>query len=284
MEEELLKKIRVIEIEILEEIVRICDKYNLEYVLTAGTLIGAKRHKGFIPWDDDIDIAFARKDFDKFIEVCKIELDKTRFFLDCPDTNDKYWLPLFKIRKLNTVYEEPYQEKYEKCKGIWVDILPLDNLNSNTSKLLKIKAKIVNELRYIITKKAQATRKRRKVTDWKVLISYIYVLPLSLLPIRVLEKIQQSIMKSNKNHNSPYIVNLASKYGYKKQVFPREKYFPASKIEFEGKEYNAPNDVDYVLTKIYGEDYMKLPPKEKQVTHFPQRIKFEGEEEIIFNK
>lgn len=282
MESSTLNKLRKIEIEILDEVVDICERNKLTYVLTAGTLIGAIRHKGFIPWDDDIDIALPRKDFNSLIEICKNEL-KSDYFLDCPDTNEKYWLPLFKVRRRNTIYEEEFQKDYDKCKGIWIDILPLDNVNSTDSIGLKVQAKIVNELRHIISLK-NGFSKPRKIDSIKRVVRLMYIYPLKLFSIKNLEKFQQKIMSINKNDNSKYIVNLASKYGYKKQVFLREKYFPVNKIEFEGKLYNAPKDVDYVLATIYGKDYMKLPPKEKQETHNPRRIKFEGEEEIIYGK
>ena len=93
MDNEILKKLRNVELQILDQVVEICKKHNLKYILTAGTLIGAVRHKGFIPWDDDIDIALPRKDFNKLINICQSELDD-KFYLDCPETNDKYWLPL----------------------------------------------------------------------------------------------------------------------------------------------------------------------------------------------
>jgi len=280
MNDEIMSKLRKIELEILDEIVRICKKHELNYIITAGTLIGAVRHKGFIPWDDDIDIALPRKDFDKLINICKEELDE-KFYLDCPDTNNKYWLPLFKIRKKNTIYEEKFQGDYKGCKGIWVDILPLDNTEENNTLFLKIQAGIVNELRYAIALKCKF-EKLRQLNSFKRWLRLIYIYALTMLPVKTLTKLQQKIMTLNKNHNSKYVVNLASKYGYKKQTFLREKVFPVSEIKFEQKIYNAPNDVDYFLSTIYGSDYMQIPPIEKQETHPPKRIKFEGEEEIIF--
>ena len=88
-------------------------------------------------------------------------------------------------------------------------------------------------------------------------------------------------MSYNGRNDSEYHINLGSNYNYIKQTIPKDKYYPPVKVEFEGDFYNAPNDWDYVLKRIYG-DYMKLPPKDKRVTHNPVRIKFEDGEEIIF--
>ena len=90
---------------ILDEIVRICDNYNLRYFLIGGTLLGAVRHKGYIPWDDDLDISMPRKDYNQFIEIAKKQLSQN-FKLDCKYTNNKYWLPFIKVRMKDTSFDE----------------------------------------------------------------------------------------------------------------------------------------------------------------------------------
>ena len=97
MEKKHLIKLHQSEIKILDEIVRICDKYNLQYFLIGGTLLGAVRHKGFIPWDDDLDIAMPRNDYEKFISISKNEL-KDDFILDDISTNEQYWQIFAKVR------------------------------------------------------------------------------------------------------------------------------------------------------------------------------------------
>ena len=96
--------------------------------------------------------------------------------------------------------------------------------------------------------------------------------------------ISQKIMKFNKNQDSGYFVNLGSQYGINKQTHLKNKYYPKKNIIFRKKIYSVPNDYDYVLTKIYGQNYMELPPIEKRVTHNPLSIKFEGEEEIFYGR
>ena len=98
MEDSILKRIHKIQVEILDEIVRICEKYSLEYCLIGGTLLGAIRHKGFIPWDDDLDITMPRDSYEKFIRLCNSELN-SKYLLDIYETNPDYWLPFAKVRK-----------------------------------------------------------------------------------------------------------------------------------------------------------------------------------------
>jgi lipopolysaccharide cholinephosphotransferase len=98
MDSLMLNKLHSIQVEILDEIVRICDSYNLDYFLIGGTLLGAIRHKGFIPWDDDLDIVMPRYDYDKFIALCDLEMNN-KYILDSFENNSGYCLPFIKIRK-----------------------------------------------------------------------------------------------------------------------------------------------------------------------------------------
>ena len=97
MEQKILNRLHEEMIRIYKEIARICDKHNLTYFVVGGTLLGAVVHKGYIPWDDDLDIAMPRDSYDRFIEICKTDLDE-KFYLHCIDTDEKYWLSFAKVR------------------------------------------------------------------------------------------------------------------------------------------------------------------------------------------
>lgn len=275
MEKELLKKLQKKEQSILDEVVKICESNNLNYYLVGGTLLGAIRHKGFIPWDDDIDIGMPRSDYEKFKKICRHELPNELFLQD-GKTDKNYYLPFMKVRKNNTIFEEDYTINIEMHKGIYIDIFPLDNAKKQISVLQKIQYMIYKKVYAMIWYKVVISSKLEKSFKEMIILG-----GLKLITIEFLKGLQNYIMALNKNKKSLFYVNMGSQYGIKKQTMPKDKYFPPSKVEFEGKLYNAPKDYDYVLSKIFG-DYMKLPPEDKRVTHNPVRLKFEGEDEIIF--
>jgi lipopolysaccharide cholinephosphotransferase len=263
------------EAEILEYVASICEKHNLEYFLCGGTLLGAVRHKGFIPWDDDIDIAMPRKDYNKLLNVLKAELNEESYMLDVFNTNKYYWLPFIKIRMNCTIYEEQQLQRYLGPKGIWIDIFPLDDGKKENL--------IVYFFQSLFVKKAQAIliHKNFHTTTFKGrIIRFLFF----LTPPAFLHFIMDYVMTFNNKEDAIYFVNFGSQYNIKKQTHLKEKYYPAIEVEFEGKMYKAPRDYDYVLTKIYGKNYMQLPPLEKRVTHKPVCIKFKDKEAIYFEK
>lgn len=258
-----LQRLHQIQVEILNEIVRICEANNLQYFLIEGTLLGAIRHKGFIPWDDDLDIAMPRKDYEQFLEVCTNYLSED-YLLDDYKTNSKYWLPYAKVRKKGTIFEEGATVHIDTPKGIWVDVFPLDNVKHQWSLAQMIQALLVRVLRFNISVKQGVNIPR---TSLKKLARAI----LSPLGIETSFKLLNRVMSFWADEECEYFVNLGSQYGYKKQTIHKSRYLPAVKAEFEGASYCVPDDYDYVLNRIYG-DYMVMPPQEARVTHNPVRL------------
>ena len=267
MRKEVLKKLQKYEIVILDEIKRICEKNNLTYYLIAGTLLGAVRHSGFIPWDDDIDIAMPRADYEKFLQIAKYELDP-KFFLQTIDS-DKRWKRYYsKLRMNNTLFVEQKDCHMDWHHGIFVDIFPFDMGKRNIPILNKIKAvfvRIVNN--HIIITNGELPGNRLHYVLSKVLSDDFFL------------KLRESWSKGK----GDCYISYGGLYGIDKEIIEINKCDPPTKVKFEGKEYFAPRDYDYYLRNIYGDTYMELPPVEKRVTHNPVRVSFDvsGEDEKI---
>lgn len=270
LEEKKLRRLQLTELEILKEVSSICEKYNLEYYLIGGTLLGAVRHKGFIPWDDDLDIAMPRDDYEKFIVICESNL-KSDYYLESYRNDYNYWIPFSKMRKNNTLFVEKDTQHMVCHNGIFIDIFPLDYSNNDSDFSLRLKGKMFLYLRYLIGDKLGLYdyRKFDKPPFRDCMVKWL-ISPFSAN--QMLHFQQWLIQKGGKKKK--YFVNYGSQYGIKKQTMAVEKFKPAVKIKFEDDLFYVPNDYKYVLNKIYGNNYMELPPKDKRISHSPVKISF----------
>lgn len=257
-----LRRIQLTELEILNEVVRICDEHSLNYFFVEGTLLGAMRHHGFIPWDDDIDIGMPREDYDRFLAICEENLGE-RFVLQWYETDEKYWLPFAKVRLKNTIYTEHRASENLKEKGFWIDIFPFDHSGDLVKRATRSKGKHLKRLFSLSVFLGRGG----------TFLQRCFVLPLKILHIKCRD-ILRRYDKIAKKGAGDYIVNYGSAYEFKRQTMPRDWYFPPRKEYFEGKLYNVPNCAEKVLTQIYG-NYMQLPPKsERTPRHAALNIRF----------
>ena len=258
-----IEQLHNVELQILDEIDRICSENDIRYSITAGTLLGAVRHGGFIPWDDDADIVMPREDYEKF---CKIANEKMNpeFFVDSFYTSKRHFFKFAKVRKKNTIFQEAYLANTKKKVNneIYIDVFPLDNADSSL-ELMKRKQRTINLLAGLLELKFVNLKTGKK-----------YSLMSKCIPVCVLRKAITAIMKSGPSNSCNY-VNYGSQYGVEKQTMPKEVYFPSTKIQFEDRIYRAPANQIYFLKKLYGEKYMELPPEEKRRTHVPSDICFD---------
>jgi len=271
-----LKKLRKVQIEILDYISDFCEQNNLRIMLYGGTLLGAIRHKGYIPWDDDIDLAMPRADFEKFIKLWD---DTDKFILDYHTTNRNYWLPFLKIRNKNTKFAEScVKENYAGPTGIWVDIMPFDNASDNIDHLAKIKYLKQFYCELIIRKSDIAIDYGN---DIKNRIKDIIA---KFIPRKTLIKKLYETCTSNHDENSPNLISYHNHRDVSCCTWPRDAIFPLKKAEFNGKKYYVPHNSKVVLTNMYGPDYMKLPPIDQRKTHHPKYVEFEDGSRIDFNE
>ena len=264
-DQESLNKLHQVHQEILDEFNRICNKNKLTYFLVGGTYIGAIRHEGFIPWDDDIDVGMPREDYEKFINISKKELNN-KYFLDCFETNPNYFFPYAKIKKNNTIFDEEVLHHLDNHKGIFIDIFPFDNVSKNNFGL---------RMRAILAKAiADAMACKNKIKKLSSSLHPVITFFLLILGKRTLMRWQKKIVTYCKDNNSKYMCDIAFGYGYQKELIERYHVIPTRELPFAGKKYSCMKD-DVYLKNIYG-DYMQIPPKEKRKTHKPLNIDFGG--------
>lgn len=249
-------------LDIMDEIHRICTTNNLTYYLAEGSLLGAIRHQGFIPWDDDLDIAMPRRDLERFIEIAPRCLNDN-YCLECVNTNDSYTYFFPKIWKKNTLFVES-GVKNGKNTGIFVDIFPLDE-SPNFSKILEFHKKAINQLHLIGWCK--------KNPNWTV-FGFFYSLIAQLFSYVTLNCMMTTIAKHASKYGSSHYANFGSLYQLAKETMPKAWYGDGVKIPFEGRLYMVPSEYKKVASNIYGKSYMQLPPIEKRRCHYPSKVVF----------
>lgn len=270
LEEEKLNKIHSLELKIALEIKRICEKNDIKYFLTAGTLLGAVRHGGFIPWDDDMDIGMLREDYNKFINACKKDLGK-EYFLQNWDTDSEFPFSFGKIRLKGTHFVEGFSENSKACNGIFVDIFPFDNVPDDI-KERKLQAK-----KYFICKRLLWIKKgmgiNMKNENFKQKLKYYIFLIFS--KFFKYETIKNYFSKTQQKYNKIITEKVVTdgSYSYEKESLKREWIENLELISFEKEMFYSYKNKEEYLKYFYG-DYMRLPPLEKRNRHLVRNVDF----------
>lgn len=262
MDSSTILKLREVQISILDEIVRICTSNSLRYCLTGGTCLGAVRHKGFIPWDDDVDIVMPRADYNRFIEITSKDND-SEFFLDYYMTNPAYGRCFAKYCKKKTLFIEPNGLR----QSIYVDIFVQDKVPSPEYTAISKRPILIHKLDAITTVRREGLKGR----DLKTRIVYCLT---RWIPVRWFFRWETKLMTRFENTDAKYYLNYGSRYSLVNETIPISEFEPYAQMEFEGKMYNVPRNWALYLSRIYG-DFMTLPPEDKRVTHYPQYISFD---------
>ena len=245
-------------VDILKWFHEFCEKNNLKYYVLGGTMLGAARHKGFIPWDDDIDVGLPRDDYEKLIAVMNNKIFDEKFVLEQPLKNKDYIYPYCKIYDTTTTLIENAKVKIKR--GIYIDVFPLDGIG-NSKKEIRDNFKKIKKLTALITLKVAGFRKGRK------LYKNIGVALFRLVPLNVNKMLLKLIKEcSQYSYNSClYCGNLLGNWG-EREIVPREVMGKPTLYEFENIKIYGVEKPDEYLTSLYG-DWRKLPPKENQKTH-----------------
>lgn len=275
-----LRKLQLEELKILEEFIKVCNENNLKYYMLGGTLLGAIRHKGFIPWDDDVDVAMPRSDYEIFLQMAEKKLNN-EFELVTYKNNKNYRYPWARMITHNMKIINHMANK-PRVEYAWIDIIPLDGFPDKGIKrnLHKIKLSFWWNLNQIIQFDELVDQKRKRSIVGKCFLKLASIFKWigKLIDYRIcLENLNKTLMKYSYEINSKEIINYLAAFGFK-ETFKRESFSESKDYEFEGKQISGPIDYDPVLTAIYG-DYMKLPPIEERNKHHAEIVTNEGGKE-----
>ena len=250
-----LREFQLYGLDIMKEVDKFCRKNNIKYSLGEGSLLGAIRHHGFVPWDDDIDVYMTRENFDKFVTTFKSKDYRVEYF----NTMKRYWLPFAKVRMMkDTKFSTPLISKLSKYTGPRIDVMPIDNAPELVSPLQDKQGKRVKLWKRLLNLKVLPIRKQKKK-------KYYFVLPFAkILPYKFLVKKLNAWLKKFNDQECEYRVNTTGDYNIRKETFPKNYYEELIEVKFEDSKFFVSKYYDEMLTKIYG-DYMTPPPIEKRV-------------------
>jgi lipopolysaccharide cholinephosphotransferase len=249
MTEITLEEQKRIQLDILDDVARFCESHNINYFLAYGTLLGAIRHKGYIPWDDDIDIIMPRPDYDKFMNSFDKE-SGSKYNTLCEVRDEGYNCCFGKVHDKRTLFQEDYSRK--SSFGVFIDVFPFDGYSSPSqmnycnflTNLLKIKLNVWYPGRSLL----------------KNTITYIGKFLLLPLPIGVILKKMDKNARKLSFKDSKKVCSFFEK----QPTFNKELFEDFTYAQFEDKKYRIPKDFDKVLSIEFG-DYMKLPPEKDRV-------------------
>lgn len=257
MKEIQIPELLQLQLDILSSIDSYCRKKNIPYFLTGGTCIGAVRHQGYIPWDDDIDIGMTRPNYDRFIREYNEGLDKDKNLkVYAPELDWNYYAPYANICDTRTVLYEGANGHHGIEIGVKIDLFPIDGIPSSV-KAFRREKKILNELWLALYHK-----RREKVDNDKEGLRNKFW---SLFSYKAIQKMIRKIALSNKYEKSQYAIDVI--FPWKRDVMcEREVYEDLIETRFENLNVFIMRNYDRYLSLKYG-DYMKLPPEEQRVPH-----------------
>ncbi len=262
---------------IFKDFEAVCQRSGLVYMMSGGTCLGAIRHEGFIPWDDDLDVMMPREDYDAFIRLCEEGVLGDEYEFDYPRKGKDAKTVFLKIFKRGTLNEEIYDDGAPFAKGIYIDVFALDAVPRNVIAQ-KVKGFFANALQFISIIVRYAQYPSRNLHDFMCLdkamyrryrVKVFFGKIFSIVPHRYWVYWFDRFVASSANKH-PVGIPTCRKY-YNGEIFEPVVYFPPRKAKFEGLDVYVPANYDAYLTNLY-RNYMELPPIEKRERHFVCRF------------
>ena len=259
-----LRKLQLEELKILKMFKKICEENDLRYYLLGGTLLGAVRHDGFIPWDDDVDVCMPREDYEKFQKIADKQLEKP-YYLRSLENNNDYRYCFARIATENMKIKNS-SANIPRIEDVWIDIIPLDGMPAGKAKNFFHKAHMyfwrsmnqIGQYDEIVDQK----RKRGKIEALLVKIAG-WKIWRNMADYRKCTRKIQKVLKKYKYDDCDTIINYMAAYGFD-ETFQKNWFGKGREYSFEDDSFVGPDDSDKVLRQIYGSDYMQLPPEDQR--------------------
>lgn len=279
--DEQLKKLQKLLLVMLQDFIYVADKYGFNYSLGGGSVLGAVRHGGFIPWDDDIDINMPRIDYLKFEKVFNEELGD-KYILCAPSIGNNHGMSSVQIKKKGTVYKSfnELSKTDDQC-GIYIDIFVIENVFDN--KILRTIQGVLSlgfgylltcrktlhdlpSLRPYITK----NRELEKAFDIKARLGYVT----GMIKLDTMAKLTDKIYSLCKNNKSKKVTFPSGRKHFFGEMTDRDELTIYTKVMFDGVLVNIPKEFDSYMKRLYGKNYMELPPVSAREQHPLMKLDF----------
>lgn len=250
-------EVKKIELEILGEFMRVCDELNLRWYAGYGTALGAIRHKGFIPWDDDVDIVMPREDYEIFCEKAQ-ELLPENYFVQTLKSEKEYYLPYAKLRRSDTTFWEKGTLYDEINHGIYVDIFPMDGYPTNflAEKIFMLKRIVYNNFLY-------QSGNCKELNGYRRALVLLYKIFRGKLTRKEAAYKKEKLVKKTSYDKSELVSCMVEDFP-KAEAVLEDVYGEGREVEFENIRIRVPAKCEVYLEKLYG-DYMQFPPEEQRV-------------------
>jgi len=280
----ILRKLQLTQLEILKDIDRFCEENSIQYFLAYGTALGAIRHGGFIPWDDDIDIIMERSEFDKFVGLAKKKMSQKYDVLTMQKTSG-YVSTFAKLSKKGTKFIEATNTNPRYQQGIFIDIFPYDYISNDKKQRERNfrsawfwgKICILCEISDPILPNALSPLKKI-IAKFGCKVIHVLLKMIKLDKQKAYKKyLKYATMYNKDNVESKYLADFSDLYP-ERTIISKMDLYPAKTMFFEGVEFPVPNNIDAHLKAVYG-DYMKLPPIEERHNHMAKELVF-GDENV----
>ena len=270
-----IEKLHQVDLEIVKEVIRICNENGLTYYMSGGTLLGAVRHKGFIPWDDDVDLAMPRDDYEAFLKIAPKHLPENLQIVNYR-TDRKYQYYITRIRDIDTKVEEVRIGNNSRYTNASIDIFPLDGTPNNlfVRKLYFFRIMSHRAIMSLCYKDSIDKSRKRSLPE-RLFLGFMMFLPVEKFfdPYKEKCKIDR-LMRRYKVEDSDNIGCLMGAYRTN-QIVPKKYFGKGRMYKFETIKLNGPQKYDAYLKQMYG-DYMQIPPESSRKIHF-RIVEIKGE-------